>query len=119
MESGLKTILKIVLWTSLGMIAALESAHAKRAAIIPAYALVSASSTSIRQYQNFMDAQNRVAAKKLLASEAVFLSPRDVKVEVVTVDAKIVKVRLSRLDENARPITLYFWALVDQLKFLP
>lgn len=119
MAGALKINLKIAVWVAAGIVLAFEPVHANRAAIIPAYALVSESATSIRRYQHFMDAQNRVAAKKLLATEAVFLSPRDVKVEIVTVDAKLVKVKLRRLDNNARPITLYFWALADQLKFIP
>ena len=35
------------------------------------------------------------------------------------VDESIAKVKLSRLDENAQPVTLYFWTLAEQLKILP
>ena len=73
----------------------------------------------MREYHAFLDKQNNAAAKKLLKSKKIFLSPRDVKVEVVRVDENIAKVKLSRLDENAEPVTLYFWTLAQQLKMLP
>ena len=110
---------KITVFVFITMIFNAMPVYADQSAIIPAYSFISAFQSSMREYQNFIDAQNRAAARKLLASEEIFLSPRDVKVEVVTVDESIVKVKLSRLDENAEPITLYFWALAKQLKFLP
>lgn len=94
-------------------------AGANQAAIIPAYALVSAHQSSMKEYHHLIGAKKRAAARKLIASEKVFLSPRDVKVEVVTFDQSIAKVKLSRLDKNAEPITLYFWTLADQLKLIP
>jgi hypothetical protein len=94
-------------------------ADATQTAVIPAYACVSAFQSSMREYHAFLDKQNNAAAKKLLKSKKIFLSPRDVKVEVVTVDENIAKVKLSRLDENAEPVTLYFWTLAQQLKMLP
>jgi len=93
--------------------------YANQAAVIPAYSFVSAYQSSMKEYHNFIDKQNRAAARKLLNSEKIFLSPRDVKVEIVTFDENIVKVKLSRLDENAEPVTLYFWTLAEQLKILP
>jgi hypothetical protein len=92
---------------------------ANQAAVIPAYSLVSAFQSSMEAYQSFITSQNRAAARKLLNSEKVFLSPRDVRVEVVTVDESIAKVKLRRLDDNAQPVTLYFWTLAEQLKMLP
>ncbi|WP_155316939.1 hypothetical protein [Desulfosarcina alkanivorans] len=94
-------------------------AAATQTAVIPAYACVSASPSSMKAYQRFIDSQNNAAAKKLLRSRKIFLSPRDIKVEVVAVDDNIAKVRLSRLDENARPVTLYFWTPAEQLKLIP
>ncbi len=88
-------------------------------AVIPAYSLVSAFQSSMQEYQIFINNQNRAAARNLLNSEKVFLSPRDVRVEVVTVDESIAKVKLSRLDHNAQLVTFYFWTLADQLKMLP
>jgi hypothetical protein len=93
--------------------------YANQAAVIPAYSFVSAFHSSMKEYQNFINSQNRAAARKLLNSAKVFISPRDVRVEVVTIDESIAKVKLSRLDDNAQPITLYFWTLVEQLKMLP
>ena len=93
--------------------------YANQAAVIPAYSLVSAFQSSMKEYQTFINSQNRAAARKLLNSEKVFLSPRDVRVEVVTVNESIAKVKLSRLDDNAQPVTLYFWTLAEQLKMLP
>jgi hypothetical protein len=93
--------------------------YANQAAVIPAYSLVSAFQSSMKEYQTFINSQNHAAARKLLNSEKVFLSPRDVRVEVVKVDESIAKVKLSRLDDNAQPVTLYFWTLAEQLKMLP
>lgn len=93
--------------------------QATQTAVIPAYALVSAIQSSIVEYRNFMNSQNRAAARKLLDAEKVFLSPRDIRVEVVAVEADIVKVKLNRLDKNAEPVSLYFWTLAEQLKMLP
>ena len=93
--------------------------YANQAAVIPAYSLVSAFQASMKEYQNFINSQNRAAARKLLNSDKVFLSPRDVRVEVVEVDESIAKVKLSRLNDNAQPIILYFWTLAEQLKMLP
>jgi hypothetical protein len=92
---------------------------ATQTAVIPAYAFVSAFQSSMKEYQTFIDNNNRAAARKLLRSEKVFLSPRDIKVEVVIFDDSIAKVKVDRLDENAKPITLYFWTLAEQLKLLP
>ncbi|MFO7713790.1 hypothetical protein [Desulfosarcina sp.] len=101
------------------LILAALPAFANQAAVIPAYALVSAFQSSMQEYQTLMRSQNRVAARQLLNSEKIFLAPRDVRVEIVTVDACIAKVRLRRLNENAEPVTLYFWTLTEQLKMLP
>ena len=94
-------------------------AFATQNAIIPAYAYVSQFHSSMKEYKQLIDRQNRAAARKLLKTEKVFLSPKDVKVEVVTFDENIVKVKLSRLNEKAEPVTLYFWTLADQIKLLP
>ena len=110
---------KTAVFVLITMIFTAMPVYATQAAVIPAYAFVSAVQSSMREYQNFIDNQNHTAARKLLNSEKIFLSPRDVKVEVVTFDKNIVKVKLSRLDENAKPVTLYFWTLAEQLKFLP
>lgn len=110
---------KILLFVLMTMIITTMPVYATQAAVIPAYAFVSAFQSSMREYQNFIDSQNRAAARKLLNSEKVFLSPRDVRVEVVAFDQNIVKVKLNRLDENAEPVTLYFWTLAEQLKILP
>ncbi|WP_372677550.1 hypothetical protein [Desulfosarcina sp.] len=110
---------KIVVFVIAALILAAMPTYASQAAVIPAYSFVSAFQSSMKQYRNYIDSQNRAAARKLLDSEKVFLSPRDVRVEVVTVDESIAKVKLSRLDENAKPITLYFWTLAEQLKILP
>jgi hypothetical protein len=110
---------KIIVWVLIAMVLTAMPGYATQTAVIPAYACVSAFQSSMRAYQNFKDNQNNAAAKKLLRSNEIFLSPRDVKVEVVTVDKNIVKVKLCRLDENARPVILYFWTLAEQLKILP
>jgi hypothetical protein len=93
--------------------------YANQAAVIPAYSFVSAFQSSMKEYRNYVNSQNRAAARELLYSEKVFISPRDVRVEVVTVDECIAKVKLSRLDANAKPVTLYFWTLAEQLIILP
>lgn len=94
-------------------------AHATQAAVIPAYAYVSAFQSSMQEYLHYISIQNRAAARQLLISEKVFLAPRDVRVEVVAVVENIVKVKLNRLNENAEPVALYFWTLAEQLKILP
>lgn len=94
-------------------------AMASQNAIIPAYAYVSEWSSSMREYKDFIDKQNRAAARKLIDSKKVFLSPKDIRVEVVTLDEKIAKVKLNRLNEKAEPVALYFWTLAEQLRFLP
>ena len=110
---------KIAIFVLFTLIFAAMPVYANQAAVIPAYSLVSAFQSSMKEYQTFINSQNRVAARKLLNSEKVFLSPRDVRVEVVTVNESIAKVKLSRLDDNAQPVTLYFWTLAEQLKMLP
>ena len=110
---------KIAVFVLAALIHSAMPADANQAAVIPAYSLVSAFHSSMKEYRNFINDQNRAAARKLLNSEKVFLSPRDIRVEVVMVDESIVKVKLSRLDENAQPVTLYFWTLAEQLKILP
>lgn len=110
---------KIAVFVLAALIVAAVPAFANQAAVIPAYSFVSAFQSSMKQYQHYINDQNRAAARKLLNSEKIFLSPRDVRVEVVAVDESIAKVKLSRLDENAQPVTLYFWTLVEQLKILP
>lgn len=110
---------RIAVLVLIGMGFAAIPVHATQAAVIPAYACVSAFQSSMKEYHDLLDNQNNAGAKKLLASRKIFLSPRDVKVEVVAVDENIVKVKLSRLDENAKPVTLYFWTLAEQLKILP
>lgn len=93
--------------------------HATQEAIIPAYAYVSAFQSSMAEYKKLIDRQNRVAARKLLRSRKVFISPKDIKVEVISSTGKIAKVKLNQLNQKAEPVTLYFWTLADQLKFLP
>ena len=93
--------------------------HAAQEAILPAYALVSVLESSMTEYKDLIDKQDRTAAKKLLRSRKVFISPKDIKVEVVSSNDTIAMVRLERLDNNAEPVALYFWTLADQLKFLP
>lgn len=110
---------KIAVFALTALILAARPAYTNQTAVIPAYSFVSAFQSSMKEYRNFIINQNRAAARKLLNSEKVFLSPRDVRVEVVTVDESIAKVKLSRLDENAQPVTLYFWTLAEQLKILP
>lgn len=110
---------KVAIIVIAALIFATVPIDANQAAVIPAYSLVSAFQSSMREYQTFINCQNRAAAKRLLHSDKVFLSPRDVRVEVVTVEKSIAKVRLRRLDDNAQPITLYFWTLAEQLKMLP
>ena len=110
---------KIAVFVLAALIHSAMPADANQAAVIPAYSLVSAFHSSMKEYRNFINDENRAAARKLLNSEKVFLSPRDIRVEVVMVDESIAKVKLSRLDENAQPVTLYFWTLVEQLKILP
>jgi hypothetical protein len=109
----------IVVFTLITMILSTVSVYANQAAVIPAYSFVSAFKSSMQEYQDLMDKQNRAAARKLLNSEKVFLSPRDVRVEIVMVEKDIAQVKMDRLDENAKLITLYFWTLSNQLKFLP
>ena len=110
---------KIAVFVLAALIHSAMPADANQAAVIPAYSLVSAFHSSMKEYRNFINDENRAAARKLLNSEKVFLSPRDIRVEVVMVDESIAKVKLSRLDENAQPVTLYFWTLAEQLKILP
>jgi hypothetical protein len=110
---------KVAVFVLAALILTAMPVYANQAAVIPAYSLVSAFQSSMKEYQNFINSQNRAAARKLINSEKVFLSPRDVRVEVVTVDESIAKVKLSRLDDNAQPVTLYFWTLAEQLKMLP
>lgn len=92
---------------------------ATRTAVVPAYAYVSMEKSSIRAYQDFLNEQNRAAAKKLVHAEKVFQSPKDMKVEIVKIDQNIAKVKMSRLDSNAKPVTFFFWTIIDQLKMLP
>ena len=103
----------------ISMIIAWVPVYADQEAIIPTYAYVSAFKSSMAEYKSLIDKQNRAAAKKLLNSKKVFLSPKDIKVEVVSSNNNIAKVRLDHLNQNAEPVTLYFWTLADQLKFLP
>ena len=110
---------KIAIFFLATLILSVMPVFANQAAVIPAYSFVSAFQSSIKEYQNFINSQNRAAARKLLNSEKVFFSPRDVRVEVVAFDENIAKVKLSILDENAQPVTLYFWTLAEQLKILP
>ena len=94
-------------------------AQAIQEAILPAYALVSENQSSIKEYQTLIEERKNASARKLLKSNQVFICPRDTKVEVVTLSEKLAKVRLSRLDANAKPIAIYFWTLAKQLKKLP
>jgi hypothetical protein len=110
---------KIAVFVLAILICAAMPVYANQAAVIPAYSFVSAFQPSMKEYQHFINNQNRAAARKLLYSEKVFLSPRDIRVEVVAIDENIAKVKLSRLDDNAQPVTLYFWTLAEQLKILP
>ena len=110
---------KVVFFVFAALILTAMPVYANQAAVIPAYSLVSAFQSSMKEYQTLINSQNRAAARKLLNSEKVFLSPRDVRVEVVTVEESIAKVKLSRLNHNAKPVTLYFWTLAEQLKMLP
>ena len=110
---------KIAVFVLATLILSVMPGYANQAAVIPAYSCVSAFQASMKEYQNFMINQNRAAARKLLNSEKVFLSPRDIRVEVVAFEESIAKVKLSRLDENAQPVTLYFWTLAEQLRILP
>ena len=110
---------KVAVFVLVALMLTAMPVYANQAAVIPAYSLVSAFPSSMKEYQAFINSQNRAAARKLLNSEKVFLSARDVRVEVVTVDKSIAKVKLSRLDDNAQPVTLYFWTLAEQLKMLP
>ena len=110
---------KVAVFVLAALILTAMPVYANQVAVIPAYSLVSAFQSSMKEYQNFINSQNRAAARKLLNSEKVFISPRDVRVEVVKVDQSIAKVKLSRLDDNAQPVTLYFWTLSEQLKMLP
>lgn len=92
---------------------------ATQTAVVPAYAYVSMKKSSIRAYQDFLSDQNHLAARKLVHTEKVFRSPKDMKVEIVKVDRNIAKVKMSRLDNNAKPVSFFFWTIVDQLKILP
>ncbi len=110
---------RVVIFVLITLSLTVMPAGATQSAVIPAYSLVSAFQSSMQAYQNFIRIQNRVAARKLINSQKIFLSPRDIRVEVVTVDESIAKVKLSRLNDNAQPVTLYFWTLANQLKMLP
>ena len=110
---------KIAVFVFVSLIFSTMPVYASRLAVIPAYAFVSAYHSSMLAYQHFMEGQNRAAAKQLLNSEKIFRAPRDVRVEVVAFEEKLVKVKLNRLNENAEPVTLYFWTLAEQLKMLP
>jgi predicted nucleotide-binding protein len=107
--AGLALLLTICTWIP---------AHAAQEAIIPAYAYVSAFKSSMAEYKNLIEKQNRSAARKMVNSRKIFISPKDIKVEVVSSTDSIAKVRINQLDKNAQPITLYFYTLVDQLKFV-
>jgi hypothetical protein len=104
--------------TIVTMIFSWMSAYAGQDAIIPAYAYVSTCKSSMSEYKSLIDKQKRAAARKLLNSRKVFISPKDIKVEVVSSKGNIAKVRLNQLDKNAEPVTLYFYTLADQLKRL-
>lgn len=110
---------KIAIFVLAALVVTAMPVYSNQAAVIPAYSFVSTFQSSMKQYQNYINDQNRAAARAMLNSEKIFLSPRDVRVEVVTIDESIAKVKLSRLDENAQPVTLYFWTLAEQLKILP
>ena len=101
------------------MVLACMPVGAARHAILPAYAYVSSVQSSMVKYKNLLDKQNRAAAKELLSSRKVFISPKDIKVEVVCSNDAIAKVRLDQLNQHAEPVALYFWTLADQLRFLP
>ena len=91
---------------------------AAQMAVVPAYAWVSMNRSSMQAYQDCLDDQNRVAARDLSRTEKVFRSPKDLKVEIVEIEKKIAKVKMSRLDQNAKPVTVFFWTIRDQLIFL-
>jgi hypothetical protein len=93
-------------------------AVAAQMAVVPAYAWVSLNKSSMQAYQDYLDDQNRMAARNLSRAEKIFRSPKDLKVEVVKIDKKIAKVKMSRLDEQAKPVTVFFWTIRDQLILL-
>jgi hypothetical protein len=103
----------------LAMLLTWMPAHGAQHAIVPAYAYVSTFQSSIMEYKDLIEKQNRSAARKLLKSRKVFIAPKDMKVEVVTSDNNIAKIKLNQLNHNAEPVSLYFWTLAEQLKFLP
>lgn len=111
---GLITVLILI-----PMLLTAVPAVATQSAIIPAYAYVSDRPSSMKEYKALIDKQNRVGARKLLHARKVFLSPKDIRVEVVNLDENIAKVKLDRLNDRSERVTLYFWTLADQLRFLP
>jgi hypothetical protein len=94
-------------------------AEAMQEAILPADALVSKHHSALKQYQRLKATRKNASAKKLLRSKQVFICPRDTKVEVVVFKEKLARIKLSRLDNNARPIAIHFWTLAEQLRMLP
>ena len=94
-------------------------AQALQEAILPAYALVSEHHSALKQYQRLKATRKNASAKKLIRSKQVFICPRDTKVEVVVFKEKLARIKLSRLDNNAQPISIHFWTLTEQLRMLP
>jgi hypothetical protein len=93
-------------------------AEALQEAILPADALVSKHHAALKEYQRLKATRKNASAQKLLRSKQVFVCPRDTKVEVVVFKEKLARIKLRRLDNNAKPISIHFWTLAEQLRML-
>lgn len=94
-------------------------AQALQEAILAANALVSPHHSVLEEYQRLKAKQKNASAKKLIRSNQVFICPRDTRVEVVVFKETLARIKLSRLDNNAEPISMHFWTLADHLRMLP
>ena len=63
---------KIAVFVLAALIHSAMPADANQAAVIPAYSLVSAFHSSMKEYRNFINDENRAAARKLLNSKKSF-----------------------------------------------
>ena len=94
-------------------------AQALQEAILAANALVSPHHSALEKYQRLKEKQKNASAKELIRSNQVFICPRGTRVEVVVLKEKLARIKLSRLDNNAKPISMHFWTPTDHLRMLP
>ena len=118
MDNGCQMKVKTAIFVFVVLMFSAAPAQALQEAILPAYALVSEHHAALKEYQRLKAIRKNASAKKLLRSKQVFICPRDTKVEVVVFKEKLARIKLRRLDNNAKPISIHFWTLAEQLRML-